>query len=243
MRSRKEFLLTSLKFIFAIAAVIVLIFSSQKLYSYNKERINSQRLADKVTSASSSEQAVPITVDFEKLNQENNDIIAWLYCEKTPINYPVVKAQDNSYYLRRGLDRKYSLSGTLFADYLNNSNFTDNLTIIYGHNMKNDTMFGTLTKYVNQEYFDEYQEMHLMMPDKKFKVTLIAGATVNSTSSIYKLPLNDEEKEAFISELRQKSTFKSEYTFSPDDKFVMFSTCSYEYSDARYVLIGLLNEL
>ncbi len=242
MKECKTVLLTLFKLVILIVAVVIFIYSSYQLYNYNKERIKNEKIAENVVLESSSQQAAPINVDFEKLKHENNDIIAWLYCEGTPINYPVVQAEDNSYYLRRGTDRQYSLAGTLFVDYINKDDFADNNTIIYGHNMKNDTMFGTLTEYTNQEYYDEHPQMYLLTPEKEFIVRLIAGVTINSTASIYKLPLEDEYKETFISELREKSTFESEYTFSPDDRFVMLSTCSYAYNDARYVLVGLLEE-
>ena len=243
MKNHQTHLLTFLKLILFVGAVIILIFSSYQLYGYNNERTENEKLAKGVVSERSFEHAAPISVDFEKLKQENSDIIAWLYCEGTPINYPVVQAEDNSYYLHRRTDGTYNMSGTLFADYLNKGDFTDNNTIIYGHNMKNGTMFGTIIKYGNQEYFNEHPEMYLLTPDKEYKVKLIAGLTVNSTSSIYKLPLEEEYKESFISELLGKSTFEAEYTFSSNDRFVMLSTCSYVYNDARYVLIGVLKEL
>ncbi len=232
-----------LKSILFTVAVIVLIFSSYQLYSYNIDRIESEKLAERVLAESLLEQSAPVNVDFEKLWQENEDIIAWIYCEGTPINYPIVQSEDNSYYLRRKLDGKYSLSGTLFADYRCSSNFTDNSTIIYGHNMKNDTMFGILTEFRNQEFFDEHSKMYILTPDKEYKVELIAGVTVNSRSSIYQLPLLDEDKELFITDLLNESTFKSEYTFSTDDRFIILSTCSYVYNNARYVLVGLLEEI
>ncbi len=235
--------MTIIKAILFVAAAVILIYSSYQLYNYNKERIKSEKLAESVVSESLPQQDAPINVDFKKLKQESNDIIAWLYCEGTPINYPVVQAEDNSYYLHRGTDGEYSSSGTLFADCLNKGDFTDNNTIIYGHNMKNGTMFGVLTEYVNQDYYDKHPEMYIVTPQKGFKVKLIAAATVNSTASIYKLPLEDEDKDSFISQLCEKSTFKSEYKFSPDDVYVMLSTCSYAYNDARYVLIGVLKEL
>ncbi len=232
-----------LKLVLFIVAAAILIYSSYRLYNYNKERTKNEKLAESVVSESLSNQSAPINVDFEKLKQENNDIIAWLYCEGTPINYPVVQAEDNSYYLHRGTDGEYSFSGTLFADCLNKGDFTDNNTIIYGHNMKNGTMFGILTEYQNQEYYDKHSEMYLLTAEKEYKVKFIAGVTVSSTSLIYKLPLEDKDKESFISEFCEKSTFKSEYKFSPDDVYVMLSTCSYAYNDARYVLIGVIKEL
>lgn len=73
------------------------------------------------------------------------------------LEYPVVQSDDNSYYLHRGLDKKYKYSGTLFIDYHNNSNFTDDNTIIYGHNMTSGRMFGSLKKYKSKQYMQEHK--------------------------------------------------------------------------------------
>lgn len=224
-------------------AVLVLLVSSIKLYSYNKEKNASQDLAKKVVVKSSSkENDVPVSVDFNTLTQRNSDIKAWLYSEDTPINYPVVQSDDNSYYLHRGIDRKYSSSGTLFIDCANKGDFTDSKTVIYGHNMKNGTMFASLSKYQNQDYFERHPKIYLLTPDKEYEIKLIAGFTANSKSQIYTLPLTEENKEQFVMQAVRKSEFKAEYTFKKNDRFVMLSTCSYVHNDARYVLVGVLNE-
>lgn len=101
-------------------------------------------------------ETAPIKVDFERLQEENKDIIAWLYCPDTEINYPVVQSKDNEYYLRRLLDGTWNIAGTLFMDYRNAADCSDLHTIIYGHNMKNNTMFGSLPKYSKQEYYEEH---------------------------------------------------------------------------------------
>ena len=83
-------------------------------------------------------------VDFSLLKQENEDIVGWIYCEGTPISYPVVQSGDNQYYLHRLINGEYNIAGSIFMDYRNNAELEDNNTIIYGHNMKNNTMFGYL---------------------------------------------------------------------------------------------------
>lgn len=243
LKNSRKYLLIFLKSLLLLCAFSVLAYSSVKLYNYNKERIENEKLADEVVTKSSSIEVAPISVDFEKLKQENEDIIAWLYCNETPINYPVAQADDNSYYLRKSTNGTYSSSGTLFVDYQNEADFSDNNTIIYGHNMRNVTMFGSLPEYRKQEYFDKHPIMYLLTPDNEYKIELIAGVTVSSASPIYKLPLEAENKEDFIFELIKKSTFSAEYTFSSNHKYVMLSTCLYDYDEARYVLVGLLKEL
>ena len=95
------------------------------------------------------------------------EIIGWIYSDGTPINYPIVQTTNNEYYLRRLIDGTYNQAGSIFMDYKNSSDFSDYNTIIYGHNMKNDSMFGTLTSYESQDYYNEHKEMYLYSENKK----------------------------------------------------------------------------
>ncbi len=182
----------------------------------------------------------PVEVDFEVLLETNEDVVGWIYCEDTPINLPIVQAEDNDYYLRRLIDGTWNSSGTLFADYRNAADFSDSNTIIYGHNMKNKGMFGTLSNYKEQSYYDEHPIMWLLTPDGNYKVELIAGYVTSSTSEIYSIGNTEEEMFALAEQSIEKSTFASDFQVSQGDRFVTLSTCSYEYDNARYVLIGRL---
>lgn len=181
-----------------------------------------------------------VEVDFEVLLETNEDVAGWIYCEDTPINFPVVQAEDNDYYLRRLIDGTWNSSGTLFADYRNAADFFDSNTIIYGYNMKNKGMFGTLSNYKEQSYYDEHPIMWSLTPDGNYKVELIAGYVTSSTSEIYSIGNTEEEMFALAEQSIEKSTFASDFQVSQGDRFVTLSTCSYEYDNARYVLIGRL---
>lgn len=185
-------------------------------------------------------ETAPIEVDFEVLWETNEDVVGWIYCEDTPINFPIVQAEDNDYYLRRLIDGTWNSSGTLFADYRNAADFSDSNTIIYGHNMKNKGMFGTLPNYKEQSYYDEHPLMWLLTPDGNCKVELIAGYVTSSTSEIYSIGKTEEEMFALAEQSIEKSTFTSDFQVLQGDRLVTLSTCSYEYDNARYVLIGRL---
>ena len=117
-------------------------------------------------------ETAPIKVDFDLLRAQNEDVIAWIYCPDTPINYPIVQSSNNEHYLRRLLDGSYNISGTLFMDFRNSADFSDWNSIIYGHNIKNDSMFGTLPLYEEQSYFDEHPVMYLLTPEKDYKINI-----------------------------------------------------------------------
>lgn len=241
----------AIKNIILIILIVIFLFSTYKVVNYlveaNKNKKLNNDLIDKaITIIEENEEVeydenkVPFTVDFEKLKQENNDIVGWIYSKDTPINYPVVQSKDNNYYLRRLVTGEYNTAGSLFMDYRNNPNIEDSNTIIYGHNMKNATMFGTLQKYRNQEYYDNHKIMYYFTPEKNYIVRLFAGFTESVESSLYQL---GEINQNNIEQLYRKSNFKSDVTVTAEDKFLTLSTCAYEYDGARYVVIGLMQEI
>ena len=237
----KKILILAMKTIAVLILFAFIAVSFCRLNEYNKGKNDSRRVVQEVVTETEHQPAL-ISVDFDRLREKNSDIIAWLYCPDTPINYAIVQTTDNDYYLRRGLDKKYSYSGTLFADFRNAGDFTDENTIIYGHNMKNESMFGTLVNYERQEYFDKYPEMHLITPTAAYRIKLIAGVKETGTAKLFEDFLNPQKIEKYIKENVARSTFRSGYDYSENDRFVTFSTCLYEYDDARYILIGKLEK-
>lgn len=255
-----------IRFLIGLMACAVLAYSSFQLYIFFTETSASSQLnttlVNEVVSVKADQPAAPalsqepgetesteetapaetapIEVNFEYLRQQSEHVIGWLYCEDTPVNLPVAYSGDNAYYLRRLLDGTDNNAGTLFADYRNNRDFSDRNTIVYGHNMKNKTMFGSLADYREQEYYEAHPVWWLLTPGENFKVELVAGYVTASTSDAYELPDTDEETIDLVQQAVKNSTFRSDLTLNPDDKFVTFSTCSYEYDNARYVLVGRL---
>lgn len=185
---------------------------------------------------------VPISIDFDALKQENGDIVGWIYCPYTPINYPVVKGKDNNQYLRADLKGKYLVSGTIFTDYRNGNIGDDRNYIVYGHNMKNSTMFGTLVKYKEQSYYDAHPALYFLTPDTSYKIELYAGIVVKRDALIYAPNPVETEFTEFLHKAKISSTFKSGIEVAENDRLITLSTCSYEYNNARYIVIGKLIE-
>lgn len=228
-----------------VLAILALCFAGYKLYGYFSESEDGQESVDKLKTiaiAESGEKA-PISADFEALQKENPDIIAWLYSEGTPINYPVVQAEDNNYYLRRLTDGSYNSNGTLFLDFRCRSDFSDFSSVIYGHRMKSKAMFGTLPEYAEQEYYDEHPVMYLLTPQADYKIELIAGFMTSSDSEAYDQPGSESQRQSFLDNAVNNSLFQSSFEYSTDDRFVCLSTCSYEYENARLMLVGKLVKL
>ncbi len=183
----------------------------------------------------------PIRVDFPGLISQNEDVVGWLYCPDTVVNYPVVQGEDNDTYLHADLSGEYLRSGTLFVNSTNDPQpMVDKNYIVYGHSMKNGSMFGVLLKYKKQSFFDQHPVWYYLTPNGDYRIELIAGAVVRTHRDIYTATLNGVVMTKELGVLQELSTFRSEVPYTEEDAFITLSTCSYEFSDARYVVVGKL---
>ncbi len=236
---------------FVILISVVFIFLVYKITMYinesNKNEYIVEELVKKTITSDDGKNAADnsflFNLDFNKLCKENEDIVAWLYCENTPINYPILKGTDNEYYLNHSVNGDYNKNGSLFMDCRCNPKFTDFNTIVYGHNMKTEKMFGSLIKYKKQSYYNEHPILYLITPDFNYKIELFAGFVASADSDLYSLVKSVDEKKKFINNAVNKSTFVSSVSACETDTMITLSTCSYEYSDARYVVIGKISNI
>ena len=180
-------------------------------------------------------------VDFEALREINPDVVAWIYIEGTNINYPVVQGEDNQYYLKRLFDGTYNGAGTIFLDYRNEKDLSDRNSVLYGHHMQNGGMFKQITEYKNQEFYDLHPVCLIMTPEGNYKIEFFAGYVIDMNSDAWKLEFeSDEEFDLWLEDAVSRSTFTGNIQPTAQDRVVTFSTCTYEYNDARYVLVGVL---
>ena len=182
-------------------------------------------------------------VDFDSLRSINPECVGWIYCEGTEINYPVAQGQDNLYYLEHLFDGSENRSGCIFLSCGNSSDFSDFHSVIYGHHMKNDTMFSGLTKYKEQTYFEEHPVMLLMTPEENFEIRLFAGYVASLDDNAWQSRFQTQEDQAaWLRDICAKSCFESDLIPETTDRILTLSTCSYEFQDARFVLFGILKD-
>jgi sortase B len=180
-------------------------------------------------------------VDFDGLRGVNPDFAAWFMCSGTNINYPVVHGTDNVYYLTHMFDNKANAAGALFIDYRNKLGFADCNTIIYGHHMRNHSMFWTLTRYKSQAYYDAHPVMRLLTPEGNFEVQVFSGFVADTFQDAWRIFfVSGDDFLNWIQSLRQRSRFFSDVPIAENDRIITLSTCDYEFNDARYVLYGKL---
>lgn len=203
----------------------------------NREETGANR-----STAVKEESGIP-TVDFSALKHVCEDVVAWVYCPETPINYPIVQGEDNEYYLHRLINGETQSGGTLFMDFRNLADFSDWNSIIYGHNMKNDSMFGILPDYMKQEFYEEHPIWYLMTEERSYMVEFVGGYVTAADSGAYKFPDSQEEKTQLAEMATRSSSFRSGVKVMEEERLITFSTCVYDYEDARYVLVGVLRNV
>ena len=180
------------------------------------------------------EESAPIVVNFDLLQGRYPDCVGWLYSPSTPINYPIMQSADNDYYLRRAYDGSYNRCGSLFLDYRCTRDFSDSLSLVYGHNMKNDTMLGTLERYTDQAYYEAHREMYLLTRDADYVLRPFAGCVVPDNSGYYRIPLEISVEDYAVA-AQFDSAFQAELP-ADLDRIVVLSTCSYDFEEARFLL-------
>ena len=239
----------------------VLVFSSVKIISYVAEKKssekNQQELIDQVVtpatpttpdnadsdadkpddSTTVTNEPEYISVDFATLQAKYPDVVGWLYCANTGLNYPIVQTAEEGgeYYLYRDIDGSSNKNGTVFLDWRCSSDFTSQNNLVYGHNMKTGRMFAPIVKYRDQSFYDAHPYMYLYTPNQLYKVNLFAGMVTPGDSTVYNYSLTSD----YIKECISSSTFKSSVG-TPTGNILTLSTCAYDYDNARYVVMGEL---
>lgn len=170
-----------------------------------------------------------VDVDFNNLKKINPDVKGWIIVNGTKVNYPFVQTDDNKYYLKHSFDKSYNNSGWVFLDYRNNLNsFSDKNTILYAHNMRNKTMFGTLTNILENGWLNN--------PDNYVvKLSTEYENTLWQVFSVYRIPVtsdyirtnfnSNDDFELFANILLDRSIYDFNTSISGDDKILTLSTC------------------
>jgi len=186
----------------------------------------------------------PITVDFSELWRSYPDVSGWLYCPGTNINYPVVQTDNNQYYMHRLPDGRESAGGSLFVDCTNAWDFSDANSVIYGHDMKDGTMFGYLHNFDSQSYYEDHPVFYLLTPGRNYRMDIFCTAVVTSDSWIYEMQMDAASLQTWINKAEDASLIEPLNPVNREaEQFLTLSTCSYEYENARFVVIGALKKI
>lgn len=205
--------------------------------------------ADPDTASATEEYVSPI--DFEKVKEENRDIYAWIKIPGLSVDYPVLrKPGDDDYYLRRNLRGKYSVAGCLYtqASY-NGDDFSDRVTIIYGHNMTDGSMFGMLEDtYSNSEDFKKYSDIRVYLPKEEKHYRVVAAVPYSDLHIMEQFGRFEIDEdvlnfEKFISDSKEtEAVYNRQWEPNGKDKLLILATCQKSNYNRRYIIVAKLTD-
>lgn len=236
--------------IIALLCVCIILYAVSTIFSHYQEYKTAgneyEQLAtiahscdiDNNNEAAQAEQAKYISpIDFDALRKINPDIVGWIVVDGTTIDYPIVQGQNNSTYLNTLFTGGYNPSGAIFMDYRNASGFTDFNTIIYGHKMKNNTMFQGLSEYKSQTFCEQYPAFTIYTPEQEYRCEVFSAYVTPAVSEAYILDFeNKADYVQYLNTAISRSLLLSGTILSSTDSIVTLSTCDYSYNNARMVV-------
>ena len=166
-------------------------------------------------------------IDFSKLKEKNSDVVAWLTVNNTNIDYPVLKYTDNKYYLNHNFEKKYNMSGWVFTDYRNNVDGNDKNLVIYAHNVKDNSMFGSLKNVLNPEWYNNVENRFISLQTEKgiFRYEVFSVYQVPKEDYYINTVFNNEDFSDFIKKVRDRSINNFNVSVNDLDNVITLSTC------------------
>lgn len=237
---KKKVILKSIRFmdnlVDLLILVSVLLFAFFGIYSlWDTEQIYSQAMADvygvyKPTGKSEG---------FEELKEMNPDVIGWIHMYGTGIDYPLLQGQDNDKYVQTDPKGNYSMTGSLFLDYRNSLQFNDFNSIIYGHDMAKEAMFGGLNKYAKKKYFNKHLYGSLYYGEKTYGLEVFSYFSTDAyDQQIYAPAIEDTVlKNSYLNRIKDISQCYRDISINENDHIILFSTCTSDMTNGRNLLV------
>lgn len=185
---------------------------------------------------------LPITVDHAAVKAENGDYIGWLYCEDTPIDFPIVRGEDNEYYLTHTFYGSTNDNGALFMDYRGKEDFSDKINVVYGHNLYTDSMLGSLSGYRQQEYYEQHPSMYLFTAEKNYELDVVCAFDTYVTSPAFVFPCTEGSYGLLIKDIETYSFIEPSVDIIDGEPLLGLSTCT-DFDDMRFVVITTLRAI
>ncbi len=229
-----------------IVFICVFIFAAYKMYTiianYNEGDEIYEDAQSTYTSSDEENEDEELKIDFEKLKETNKEILGWIYIPDTPVSYPLLHTNNNQYYLKHTYNHTYSDFGSIFINSTSSIDLTDDNTIVYGHNTKNGSMFGSLKKYKDNDYLKEHPYIYIIYEDYTYTYEIVSEFTTDTSYKVYttmfdtRQDFRDWQKEMYANAVNNYGEIK------PDgkEKIVTLSTCTSRTETERFVVIGRL---
>lgn len=210
--------------------ILVMVFSGNKILTKDREYKAADKEYETIKEMAEGKNNKAV-IDFLKLKKENPDLVAWIKIPGTRIDYPVVQGKDNEEYLHKTFTGVRNNSGTIFLDCQCAGDFSSDNNILYGHHMRNGSMFADLLKLRDADFLKKHNIIYLYLPDKTLHLKVIAGYAAKAE----KIPVsfeNEADKLEYFAKIQSRSEVSGEDSIS-SERVYTFVTCSYEANNYR----------
>lgn len=220
--------------LFVLLCIFGVIYSLINIINWKKDVDDNDKIQEKIEDNITiiepieEEQEVKYEIDFKSLKETNKDTIAYVKVNNTNIDYVVVKGNDNSYYLKHNFEKKWNVAGWIFADYHNKFDETDKNIIIFGHNTKDGSMFGTLKNILNKEWYENEENHKVVLVTEKETYYYQVFSSYSIKPEDYYINTdfkNNDEFDKFIKKLKSRSVYDYGIDVSGEDKILTLSSC------------------
>lgn len=175
------------------------------------------------------EKDLQIMQAISTLKEQNEDVIGWITFDNMELSYPIMHGEDNDYYLTHTFSGESNSAGSIFMEAANNSDFEDCHTIIYGHNMRNLSMFGQLKNYKKEKFYEEHQYFTIYTTEHVYRYQIFAYYDISEVGDVYAIGfVPDADFQEFINEMFRRSYYDTDVEVTEQDKVITLSTCSSE---------------
>ena len=231
----KKYKKAILNLVIYIMLLSILLYSGIKIYKWYKDKTNNNKIAEQIRDTviveekNEDENKEESKVDFNKLKEQNSDAVAWIKVNNTNIEYPVVKGSNNSFYLNHSFDKSNNSAGWIFADYRNKFDNTDKNIVIYGHNMKDNSMFGSLKNILNSDWYDNEENTNIILYTENEKCIYKVFSIYKIESEDYYIKTefeSDKKFEQFVNTIKKRSIKEFDIDVSESDNILTLSTCA-----------------
>ena len=220
--------------ILMIFFIILLFFSGTKIVIWYMNNQNNKKISDEIAEFVTVDETKEnnegkYVIDFEKLKEKNSDIVAWLKVNGTNIETTVVKTTNNNYYLTHNFNKEYNSAGWIFADYKNKVDGTDKNLVIYGHNMRDDSMFGSLKWVINEDWYNNEDNKYITLITENETQVYEVFSVYRIEKEDYYIQTNfDTEKEfnTFAQTIKKRSKKDFNVDVNKEDNILTLSTCA-----------------
>ena len=231
----KKYKKAILNLVIYIMLLSILLYSGIKIYKWYKDKTNNSKIAEQIKDTviveekNENENKKEYKIDFNKLKEQNNETVAWIKVNNTNIEHPVVKESNNSFYLNHSFDKSNNSAGWIFADYRNKFDNTDKNIVIYGHNMKDNSMFGSLKNILNSDWYDNEENTNITLytENEKCIYKVFSIYKIESEDYYIKTEFSDDNNfEQFVNTIKKRSIKEFNTDVSKDDNILTLSTCA-----------------